>query len=202
MKSKRISGALSGGAALVLLLAGLFTVGVREAAAGLVGALDISGISLVASGGEVTAYFAGSAAAFDSTIRLDSPCCSVELFPNHATLVGTSFSVGAFTAGTSLVFRLHVVTTGDNWFTGPASSNVDNIVHAGIGSWVADASIPVSGTFVGFEDLFGGGDRDYDDHQFVFTAIRSQQVPEPPIALLLLGITYLCSQTGCIVPGS
>jgi hypothetical protein len=184
--------AFLGSGGLVLLLAGLLTVCVRDASAGPIGLLDLSGISLVATGGEVTAFFAGSSAGFSSTLSLNSPSGSIEFFPNHATPVGTSFSLGTFAAGTTLVFREHVVTTGNNWFTGPAGSNVDNVVHAGIGSWVADASIPVNGTYVGFEDLFGGGDLDYNDLTLVFTSVRPASVSEAPTALLLLVGLLVC----------
>jgi hypothetical protein len=192
VKGKSMTRAFPGSAGLVLLLAGLLTMCVRDASAGLIEPLDLSGISLVATGGEVTAFFAGSLAGFDSTLSLNSPCCSIEIFPNHATPVGTSISLGTFAAGTPLIFREHVVTTGDNWFTGPASSNVDDVVHAGIGSWVADASIPVNGTYVGFEDLFGGGDRDYNDLSFVLTSVRPQAVSEAPTVLLILVGLLVC----------
>jgi hypothetical protein len=192
-KGKSRTTVLPCSAGIVLLLAGLLTVSVRDASAGLVGTLDLSGISLVATGGEVTAFFAGSSAGFSTTLSLNSPCCSLEIFPNHSTPVGTSISLGTFAAGTTLVLREHVVTTGDNWFTGSASSNVDNVVHAGIGSWVADASIPVNGTYVGFEDLFGGGDLDYNDITLILTSVRPASVPEAPTALLLVVGLLVCA---------
>ena len=184
-KGKSITRVIPGSVGLALLLAGLLTAGVPDASAGLIEPLDLSGLSLVATGGEVIAFFVGSEAGYNATLSLNSPCCSSEFFPNHATAVGTSFSLGTFAAGTTLVVRQHVATTGDDWFTGPADGNVDNVVHAGTGSWVADASIPVNGTYVGFEDLFGGGDFDYNDHRFVLTSVRAS-VSEAPTALLFL----------------
>jgi hypothetical protein len=192
--------ASAGGAGLVLLVAGLFIACVRDASAVPIGPLDVSGISLVATGGEVTAFFAGSDTDFNSTISLTSPCCSTEIFPNHATSVGASFSLGTFAAGTTLVLRQHVATTGDDWFTGTASDNDDGVVHAGIGSWGTDASIPVNGILVGYEDLFGGGDLDYDDLQFVLTSVAPetsippQQGPEASSALLVgVGLAVLAA---------
>jgi hypothetical protein len=42
-------------------------------------------------------------------------------------------------------------------------------------------------TFVGFEDLFGGGDKDYNDHTFSFTNV--EVVPEPgTYALMAAGL--------------
>jgi hypothetical protein len=45
----------------------------------------------------------------------------------------------------------------------------------------------VNGIFVGFEDLFGGGDFDYDDNNFVFSNVTSAAVAPEPASLLLLG---------------
>jgi hypothetical protein len=185
------------GAGLVLLVAGLFMACVPGAFAVPIGSLDLSGISLVATGGEVTAFFVGSEAGFNSTISVNSPCCSIEIFPNHATSVGTSFSLGTFAAGTTLVLRQHVATTGDDWFTGAASDNDDGVVHAGIGSWGADASIPVNGILVAFEDLAGGGDLDYNDLRLVLVGARPYQVPETPSAVLFgVGLLVLAAAIG------
>ena len=45
-------------------------------------------------------------------------------------------------------------------------------------------------TRVGFEDIFGGGDLDFNDHLFSFTNIRAvNAVPEPETyALMLAGL--------------
>ena len=48
-------------------------------------------------------------------------------------------------------------------------------------------SIPTPGVLVGFEDLFGGGDADFNDFQFVVTNARlvdAASVPEPATLLL------------------
>lgn len=202
VKGKNRTRAFASGAGLVLLVAGLFIACVPGASAGPIGLLDLSGISLVATGGEVTAFFVDSEAGFNSTISLNSPCCSSEFFPNHATVGGTSISLGTFAAGTPVVLRQHVVTTDDNWFTGPASSNVDDVVHAGIGSWGADSSIPANGILVGFEDLFGGGDLDYNDLRLVLTGVRPQQVPEVPTVLLLgVGLVVMAAMIGSEIFG-
>lgn len=184
----------SKGARLVarpMVLAGGFSCLIAgQASAGPIGLTDLSGISLFATGGEVTAYFAGSNAGFNSTLSLISPSYSGEIFPNHATAIGTAFSLGTFAAGTPLTFRLNVINTGDNWYTGAAGSNADGIVHASVTSWVSDASIPANGLLIGFEDLFGGGDFDYDDHQFVFSSVSTVSVPEPE-SLILFGMGML-----------
>ena len=44
-----------------------------------------------------------------------------------------------------------------------------------------------AGTYVAFEDLVGGGDKNYNDLSFVFTNISTRtNVPEPGSLLLVL----------------
>jgi PEP-CTERM motif len=144
---------------------------------------DPLGTPLYATGGDVVAYFVGSDASFSSTASLYLPTYSGEIFPNHSTLPGSFVNLGSFAPGTPLVFRLQVNDGQYNWFTGPATDNSDGIVHARTGTWVG-TTIP-DGTFVGFEDFPGGGDLDYNDHQFVFTNV--QAVPEPGTMALFGG---------------
>jgi hypothetical protein len=169
-------------------LAATFWVSPASALAGPVGPTDTSGLQFFASGGELVVYFAGSDAGFNSVLYLSSPVTIGPFFPNHSTPIGASQSLGFFAAGTLLTFRLNVLTTGNDFFTGPANLNPDNLVHAGVTQWQADAVIPVDGFIFGFEDQFGGGDRDYNDHQFVVapvTTAPASAVPEPATLFLL-----------------
>lgn len=90
-------------------------------------------------------------------------------------------------AGSELIFRLNVLTSGNNFFTGPASRNSDAVVHAIFSPWMATAKIP-AGILVAFEDLRGGGDADFNDFRFVVRGaqLTSSATPEPT-AILLLG---------------
>ena len=71
---------------------------------------------------------------------------------------------------------------------GDASRNPDNIMHAEVDDQGSNMYI------VGFEDLFGGGDLDFDDHRFAFSGGVSNVsiVPESStLALFALGIVGL-----------
>ena len=74
--------------------------------------------------------------------------------------IGTQVNLGTFPAGTELVFRLDVLNSGYSYYTGAAERNPDSEIHVRIDS-------TESGAYrFGFEDLYGGGDRDYDDCVF------------------------------------
>ena len=88
--------------------------------------------------------------------------------------VGKHVTIGPFPAGRELVFGIYVRNTGATFLMGPGSRNPDGLQHArvtAIGERVFD---------VGFEDFFGGGDRDYDDNVFRFTGNLAPN--EPPVA--------------------
>ncbi len=93
-----------------------------------------------------------------------------------------------------LTFQLNVTNTGESFYS-DKSLNADGVTHAYSDSFFGDAShgIP-SGTYVGFEDINGGGDYDYNDETFVFTNINASvsPIPEPETyAMLLVGLGLL-----------
>jgi hypothetical protein len=144
----------------------------------------------VATEGEVTIHFAGTHASFDSLLFLAGSDEEGPFFPNHSTSVGQSARLGRFNAGTELVFRLHVLNTEEDFLTGPARRNADGLVHAIASLWSGSSAIRESGVHLGFEDLRGGGDRDFNDFQFVVTnATLTDTAPAPEPASLLLVAT-------------
>ena len=183
--SKRISAIL---AALLLLI-----VSAQSVQAGpimdedLLNTSIIGGSMLVATDGNVFAGFLGSDAGYFNTLFLDSPSDwgTQEIF-NKYTPVGSIVDLGTFTAGTELIFRIDVLNTSLSYFTGDGSRNPDGIAHA---EAITTLSENLYVTTVGFEDLYGGGDEDYNDFVFWLTNVIDPQtngIPEPPILLLMM----------------
>jgi hypothetical protein len=147
-------GAFLGSAALV----GLF--------AGPAQATPLLEQTLIATGGDIVVTFVSNGAALSSELWLDGDAGDElgAIFNNWTTAAGTSMDLGSFAEGTELVFKLLVAKTGNVFYTGPAARNPDGVVHSELESGTDQ-------TLVGFEDLFGGGDRDYNDLVFAFTNV-------------------------------
>jgi hypothetical protein len=132
---------------------------------------------LFAGGGDITVRFEGSDALYSSVVSVNG---SPEIFPNHTTPIGTTMDLGAFAAGTPIDVVLHVLTTGNFFHSGPGSLNIDGLPHALV-------TVGSNGrTFVSFEDLVGGGDRDFNDHMFSLSNVQTvTAVPEPSVMALM-----------------
>jgi hypothetical protein len=135
---------------------------------------------LFAAGGNIDIRFEGSDALFDSAVSVNG---SPEIFPNHSTPIGTTVGLGSFVEGTPIDVVLHVLTTNSMFHTGGGALNIDGLPHA----LVTEGD---GRTFVSFEDLVGGGDRDFNDHMFSLSNVRTvAAIPEPSTyALLLAGL--------------
>lgn len=132
----------------------------------------VVGGQLYTSGGTVTVTFQGSSAGFTSHLYLFEPLTTPQYLLATSDPLGTTATVGPFAPGTELVFGIIVQNTGDTFRMGPGSRNPDAIEHAGVdylGPNLAD---------VGFEDILGGGDLDYNDLTFRF---EGGIFTEPPI---------------------
>ncbi len=154
-------------------------------------AAPILGQALIATGGDVVVTFVSNGAGYTSELYLDGPVGDGlgSIFNNQSTPISTSLNLGAFLAGTELIFKLEVMNTGKVFYSGGASRNPDGIAHA-----VVDSGLNQSK--VGFEDLFGGGDLDYNDLVFSFTNVSGTSVGpgvsplavDEPSTLILFGI--------------
>jgi hypothetical protein len=134
----------------------------------------VIGGQLLATGGTVDIVVQPATAVFTTQLFLLRPDGTRQNISLN-TEVGKHVTIGPFPAGQELVFGITGLDDGPTFFIGPASRNPDGIAHA----VVTEAGVR---TFlVGFEDLFGGGDRDYDDNVFQFTGNLAPK-PPPPLA--------------------
>jgi hypothetical protein len=115
------------------------------------------GGQLYSTGTPVTVEVLSASAGLTSTLFLLEPE-EVRIATNRD--VGAEVTVGPYGDGEELVFGIRV--SGQEYRLGPGERNPDGIPHA-----VVDFA-PDGCALVGFEDLFGGGDRDYDDNRFRF----------------------------------
>lgn len=177
-----------------------------------VSAAPIVGQQLFASGGDVIAHFMGHTAGFTNELYLFSasdlttPLAVTatvgslgagQIFVNQTSPVGSQVNLGSFAAGTELVFAIYVQDTDDLFFMGPGIRNADGLAHGAVDNGLPPqfppyGAIPAGFVGLGFEDISGGGDLDYDDLGFAFSNVRVSQTPEPAsIALLALGMAAL-----------
>ena len=142
-----------------------------------------------AATGNITAYFAGASANNTSDLGMLVNSVSTGLFGlqnNPDPALGTSFVLGFVTAGDVLTFQLRTLNPAqgsafsDPTLNGPFDGG-NGIQHVYSTAYTAPGVIP-AGTYVGFEDLPGGGDRDYNDLQFVFTNVAVNDPVPGPIA--------------------
>jgi hypothetical protein len=141
----------------------------------------------------VTAYFYNSDAGYTSVIGMSVNGHAVEPgawgLNNHASVKGQSFDLGTVDAGDVITFMLHVFDIDYSWSSN-MSQNSDGLNHVFATNFAGDSMTP-AGTYLGFEDLFGGGDLDYNDHQFIVTNVAATSVPEPATLSLLGAGTLL-----------
>jgi hypothetical protein len=146
----------------------------------------VGGQIFVHNSGHVIATFVGSDAGFDNLILLFSPPNNLGvIFEGHVSASGTMLDLGVFNAGIQLIFELNN-QNGGIFFTGPANRNPDNIAHA-----IVDDQFGQGQTFVGFEDVFGGGDFDYNDLQFTLSNVTSAVPDGSSSTVMLLGSAVL-----------
>lgn len=103
---------------------------------------------------------------------------------NLATLYG-------ITPGSELIFGILVLNTGHTFKMGPGGRNPDGVEHVMV-DYAEGSSEDYA--LLGFEDLFGGGDQDYNDANFELEGGIGlvQQTPEPSsLVLLVLGLAGL-----------
>ena len=136
--------------------------------------------------GTVTVRIGPAEAFFDSDLQLcDLPGGGPPLFigtnRQHGTNVTIDPSSLGYNAGDELVFCILMTSgePGNVYRMGPASRNPDSTVH---NANVVSQTSPIVIVDVGFEDLFGGGDLDYDDNIFRFEGAIAP-APHDPLTI-------------------
>ncbi len=144
------------------------------------------GIGAVTHGNtEVFATYLGSASDYSDRLYLELDASGAPgmdgnfandlfLFANQGFAPGYTRSLGNLAMHTPLTFRLQVVNTGRNYFTGPGTLNPDRAPHARVQeNWQPEV------TLVSFEDAFNGP-FSFNDFSFSFTNTYIAPPPPPP----------------------
>jgi hypothetical protein len=172
------------------------------AVAGLLAASSVSAVTFTATGtGPVTAYFYGQSAGYGSDLGMwvNGVPQGIYGLQNHTVAPGTSLMLGNVNLGDNIVFELRVATGGGT--APPPISAItyslfsDPSLNPYLEEHVLASAFPggpfgiPAGTFVGFEDIIplSASDLDYNDHQFVFTNVRSS-VPDAGTTFSMLGL--------------
>ena len=139
-------------------------------------AAPVLGGHLYATGGDVLVEGLPASSAYTSELWLFEPGTPRLVMNSRET--GRKVNLGRFDLGAELVFGIKVRNTGQTFKMGAGDRNPDGLIHAAVETTTA-------GSEVGFEDLYGGGDRDYDDVRFLFTGgIDDARSGELPIIFL------------------
>jgi hypothetical protein len=160
--------------------------------------------------GDITAYFAGSTAAYEETLGMEDNGVVISSggLDDHHSTVGQTFNLGDVTAGDTLTFFIDVISPDlGRIYSNPAlngsydvnGSDGHNHVYSvpyTEGEDAALGSIP-SGTYVAFEDLpFPNSDFNYFDETYVFAdngsslGVTETGVPDATSTLTLLGLGF------------
>ena len=176
-------------AAVLMVLAGTLTAAPAHAQIG---------APVYATSSTVSVRFAGASAGGVSDLYwFLTPGSATRQFllTNGGSAVGDVVTINhTFNVGDEVVFGFDDFRSGSFFYSGPSSRNADGFAHMAVNPLV-DPTFTIR---AGWEDLFGGGDQDYDDLLFDFGGVSATQppptttTPEPAtLALLVPGVMAL-----------
>lgn len=141
-------------------------------------AITLVGNQLFYNGGNLYIQNLPADSGFDDYMYLSTPSDGEKFLfidggNEQVTFTQSELSSFGIAVGSELLFMIRPGNGAQAFFTDPPTNNPDGLTHA----IITDLG---NGFFrVGFEDLFGGGDQDFNDAQLM--------VPEPS-TLLLVGL--------------
>jgi hypothetical protein len=94
---------------------------------------------------------------------------------NKTSKVGDTLILGNAKAGDKLTFFIDVLTTKKTYFS-DKNLNEDGVNHIFSANYAGSELVP-AGTYIGFEDLWKGGDFNYFDLSFVFQNVAAKEIP-------------------------
>jgi hypothetical protein len=162
-------------------------------------AAPVLGQQIYYEGGDVQVTVLPYSAAYTSQLILFSTPSPLVIATSSQ--VGQTFNLGNLAAlygiapGSELIFGILVLNTGNTFKMGPGGRNPDGVEHVLVDYAEGDGG---DVALLGFEDLFGGGDQDYNDANFeIQGAIGFTRVSAPAsLILLLLGLAALAASPG------
>lgn len=188
---------------VLLALAGIVAAGLSLTLPALaLPSLSLFGGQVFYAGGDVTIEVIHSDTSYRDILRLWTSDASFDLSDlstkgARITLTADQLSKMGIGLGDEMRFGIHVSQSNQDFLLGPGTRNSDGIDHAYV------RGLP-SGVYVGWEDILGGGDRDYNDGVVRISGVRTtpvqpasevtqtSSIPEPAVpALLLVGIGVL-----------
>lgn len=129
-------------------------------------AAEVLGGMLVATGGPLSVTVQDSYAGYTSYLYLKNPDPNQpDIYIAENKQFGTTVTLPTYPAGTPLQFYIDVPGVFDTFFMGDGTLNIDGLPHAEVDYLGAGQAL------VGFEDIRGGGDLDYNDNIFLFQGV-------------------------------
>lgn len=139
---------------------------------------------VVVEDGPVVGYSQGATADYENLMNAKfSDGSAHNPYMSNRSDIGAEFGHGIHAAGSEVIFVNRVLDTGE-WYYSTTRFNDDGLNHI----HAHNLTLPdgTKAVFVGFEDIFGGGDRDFNDATALFTNVQISPVPEPSTYLMLL----------------
>ncbi len=152
----------------------------------------------VANDGPVTGYFAGATAEYSSFMNAKFDTSTLPGSPmdnpfdnpyvsNHVA-IGTNYFWGNYDAGTQVIFNMRVMDTSE-WFYSQKEFNSDGLEHLYYQAFTDSNGVP--SLYVGWEDIKGLGDKDFNDGSIIFQNVMVDPtsipaIPEPETYMMML----------------